>query len=130
MSTDQLRQDLKLAPNSLAAVADPAVKNALGEIFALFEGVADAIDEVSDELDEVSIGIEPERAAIVLTALQKTELVVAALRAIATGPLAAHFSDTDKQQIEALCVETVTSVQAAVAAVAEVTLEDVVDEEH
>lgn len=129
MSTDQFRQDLKLATASLTAVGDPATKNALGEVFALFESAADAIDEASDELDDAVIGIEPERAAVVLGALQKAELLVAALRALANGVLAAHVPEEERGRVEALCVDVSASVQAAAQAVAEVTLEDV-EEEH
>jgi hypothetical protein len=125
MSTDAIRQDLKLAAGSLAAIEDPATKLALGEVFALFEGVVDAIDEVGDELDDAVIGIEPERAAIIIGALQKAGLVVTALRALATGVLAAHVPEAERQQVEALCADVAASLQTAGAAVTEVTLEDV-----
>jgi len=129
MSTDQLRHDLTLASNALAPIEDPATKNALGEILALFEGVADAIDEAGDELDDAVIGIEPERAALIVAALQKAGLVVTALRAVTTGTLAAHVPEEERRQVEALCADVSASIQIAAAAVAEVTLEDV-EEEH
>jgi hypothetical protein len=129
VSTEQLRQDLPLAKASLQAILDPAVKNAFGEVFALLEGCADAIDEIEVEIEDGAIGIEPERALLILAALDKAQLIVTAFGALIAGPLGSHVSDEDKTQIQALLVDGVASFQQAAIAVNEVTLQDIEDDE-